>query len=255
VFAIERRQKIMSLLFDKRSILVQDTAALFKVTEETIRRDLKVLEKQGLLTRTHGGAVLLDDIRSEVPLEIREGINIKGKNLIGREAAKLVNDGDTILLDASTSSLYVAKHLKDKKGLTVITNAERIVLELAPCDDITIICTGGILRSKSLSYIGRVAEKAIGNYHADKVFFSCKGFSPKRGMTDSNEAESDIRKLMIRCSEKSVFLCDNTKFDKVGYINTARLDEIDYFYTDTTIPDEWRSEFDRHRVQLVTVTE
>lgn len=239
MFGVERRSKIMSVLYDKRSILVQEAAASFGVTEETVRRDLKALESQGLLSRTYGGAVLADDTRIEAPLEIREGINIAGKDSIGRYAAGMVNDGDTILLDASTSSLYVAKHIKYKKNLTVITNAERIILELSNCDDMTLISTGGILRKKSLSYVGRAAENAISNYYANKLFFSCKGFSPKRELTDSNEQESEIRKTMIRCSSQVIFLCDHTKFDKVGYVNTAKLSDISTIITDAPLPDTW----------------
>lgn len=239
MFGIERRSKIMSLLNENKSILVNETAELFEVTEETIRRDLKVLEGQGLLVKTHGGAVLSDDTKTEAPIEIREGINIAGKDAIGRKAAEMVNNGDTIILDASTSSLYVAKNIKDKKGLTVITNAERIIFELSDCEDITLISTGGILRQKSLSYVGRAAENNISSYYANKLFFSCKGFSPKRGLTDSNEQESDIRKTMLKCSEKAIFLCDHTKFDRVGYINTANLTDINTIITDSPFPDTW----------------
>lgn len=239
MFGIERRSKIMSILYDKRSILVQEAAASFGVTEETIRRDLKELESQGLLSRTYGGAILSDDTKTEAPLEIREGINIAGKDSIGKYAADMVNDGDTILLDASTSSLYVAKHIKNKKGLTVITNAERIILELSSCDDMTLISTGGILRNKSLSYVGRAAENAISSYYANKLFFSCKGFSPKGELTDSNEQESEIRRTMIHCSNQVIFLCDHTKFDKVGYVNTAKLADINIIITDAPLPDRW----------------
>jgi DeoR/GlpR family transcriptional regulator of sugar metabolism len=241
VFGIERRSKIMSILYEKKSILVSEAALSFYVTEETIRRDLKELEKKGLLTRTHGGAVLVDadDKRLEPPLEIREGINIKGKNSIGKYAADMVNDGDTLFLDASTSSLYVAKHLKNKKNLTIITNAERVIIELASCKDMTLISTGGIFRSSSLSYVGRAAENTISNYYANKLFLSCKGFSPKSELTDSNEQESEIRKTMIRCSSEVIFLCDHTKFDKVGYVNTARLTDINTIITDKPFPDSW----------------
>lgn len=239
MFGIERRSMIMSILYDKKSILVQEAAETFGVTEETIRRDLKELEGQGLLNRIYGGAVLADDTKTEAPLKIREGINILGKDSIGRCAAELVNDGDTILLDASTSSLYVAKHIKNKKGITVITNAERILIELSGCDDMTLISTGGILRSKSLSYVGHTAENAISAYYANKLFFSCKGFSPKRELTDSNEQESEMRKTMIRCSSQIIFLCDHTKFDKVGYVKTAKLTDINMIITDAPFPESW----------------
>lgn len=254
MFGIERRNSIINLLNEQRSITVQEAASLFNVAEETIRRDLKALERQGLVIRTHGGAVLSDDINTEPPLKIREGINIKGKNTIGKFAAGIVNNSDTIFMDASTSSLYVAKHIKDKKNLTVITNSEQIIMELKDCQDITIISTGGILRKESMSCVGHSAENAISSYHANIVFFSCKGFSPKRGMTDSNEMESVIRKLMIENSEKAVFLCDHTKFNKVGYVNTAHLKDIHHFITDAPLLEGWYEEIQKHNIKIDILT-
>lgn len=239
MFDVERRTRIMSTLQEKKELLVQETASLFSVTGETIRRDLKKLEGQGLLVRTHGGAVLPDDAMTETPLNIREGINITGKNFIGKLAASLIDNGDTIFLDASTSSLYVAKHIRKKKNLTVITNAERIIMELFDCPDITLISTGGIIRSKSLSCVGHMAENSIEGYHADKVLFSCKGFSPRHGLTDSNEQESEIRKAMLKCSETAIFLCDRTKYDKTGFVKTAKLEAIDVIIVDAPMPEDW----------------
>ncbi len=252
MFGVERRNKLLSLIQENKSVLVQEMAVFFGVTEETIRRDLKDLENSGFILRTHGGAILIDDSKAEATVEIRSGINIQGKDAIGREAAKLVKDGDTIILDASTSSLFVAKHIKNKKGVTVITNAQKILLELSGCEDFTLISTGGIFRYKSQSYVGKIAETALSNYHANKAFISCKGFSPKRGLMDSNEQESDVRKAMLRCSEEAVFLCDNTKFEKVGYVVTAQLRDFVYFITDTSIPEDWSQSFSESKVKLLS---
>lgn len=239
MFNIERKTKLLSHLSEKGSILVKDASQMFGVTEETIRRDLKELENQGLLLRTHGGAITTDDVKSEFPLEIRQGINMTGKNAIGREAAKLVKDGDTIMLDASTSSLFLARHIKEKKSLTVITNAEKIVFELSNCEEITLISTGGILRRKSMSYVGKSAQAALENYVADKVFFSCKGFLPERGLMDSNEQESQIKRTMISRSQKAIFLCDKTKFGRIGCETVAKLDDIHIIVTDEPMPENW----------------
>jgi DeoR/GlpR family transcriptional regulator of sugar metabolism len=253
VFAVERRNRMIALLNEQKSLVVQEIAAHFQVTEETIRRDLKTLENKGLLIRTHGGAILADDSKTEASLEIRQAINIQGKDAIGREGAKLVKDGDTIILDASTSSLFLARHLKEKKGLTVITNAMNVLWELAECEEITLISTGGILRSKSLSYVGRTAENALNNYFADTLFFSCKGFSPLRGLSDSNEQESDIRKTMLKCCNQSVFLCDHTKLDKMGYVTTAHLEDIDILITDKPLTPEWADQITGSQVELRVV--
>ncbi len=251
MFAEERRNRLLQLLNEKRSLSVPDAALQFDVTEETIRRDLKLLESAGFLQRTHGGAILADDAKTEPSLEVRQGINMPGKDRIGRCAADMVQDGDTVILDASTSALSLARHLRNKKNLTVITNAEKIVLELSTCADITLISTGGILRHQSLSYVGRAAEGMLSGLQADKAFLSCKGFNPLRGFTDSNEPESEIRRQMIRRSQQIVYLCDRTKMDRVGFVTTAALSEVDVLITDAPLPKGWDKEFKTAGVKVV----
>lgn len=251
MFGIERRGHIMNLLNEKKSLLVQEAAARYQVTEETIRRDLKALERQGQIVRTHGGAILLEDSHIEQSLDIRQGINISGKDNIGRTAAALITDGDTIILDASTSSLYVAKHIKDKKGLTIITNALRIIQELSECEEIKVISTGGNLRRESMSFVGYSAETMLGGYCANKLFLSSKGFSPKQGLSDSSESESQIRRKMIERSRKVIYLCDQTKFDQSGYITTAGLPDLDVIITEVSVPEDWIEELKKFDIELI----
>jgi DeoR/GlpR family transcriptional regulator of sugar metabolism len=231
------------MLNEKRSLSVPVAALHFDVTEETIRRDMKLLESSGFLQRTHGGAILSDDAKTEPSLAVRQGINMAGKDRIGRCAADMVLDGDTIILDASTSALSLARHLRHKKNLTIITNAEKIVMELSPVIDITLIVTGGILRHQSLSYVGRAAENMLSGLQADKAFLSCKGFNPLRGFTDSSEPESEIRRQMIRRSQQIIYLCDHTKMDRVGFVTTATPSEVDILITDASLPEGWDNAF------------
>ena len=251
MFAVERRNKIISLLNDKKSLSVQEAAELFGVAEETIRRDLNVLENQELLIRTHGGAVIADGPRNEISYERRKSINISGKDRIGMEAAKLIDDGDIIMLDASTSAFCLAKHIKEKKGITVITNAQSVIAELSATEGIELISTGGNLRRKSMSYVGRIAETALENYHATKLFFSCMGFSLERGITDSNGQESDMKQMMLRCSQKAYLLCDHTKFDKVGYASTAKAADIHAFITDEPLEDTVSKRLDQLGIEVL----
>ncbi len=241
----------MALLSEKESISVQEASAYFGVAEETIRRDMSILEEQKLLVRTHGGALLAGGPKPEISYEMRKKINISGKDRIGSEAAKLVSDGDTIILDASTSAFFLAKHVKNKKGLTVITNSENVIKELSTQSDIEIISTGGVLRRKSMSYVGRVAEDSLRNYHATKLFFSCMGFSLERGLTDSNGQESDMKKIMIACSQTICLLCDHTKFDMVGYASTARAEDIDVLIADQELSGEFSQGVDSLGIKVV----
>ncbi len=251
MFAVERRNQLLQLLQAQRSLSVPDAAARFDVTEETIRRDLKLMEKSGYLQRTHGGAVPADDARIEPSLAVRQGINIEGKDRIGQRASELVEDGDTLILDASTSALSLARHLKQKKKLTVITNSEQIIRELSASKEITLICTGGILRHESLSYVGRAAESVLAGLQADKAFLSCKGFSAQRGFTDSNEPESEIRRQMIRRSQQTIYLCDSTKINRVGFVTTAALSEVDQLVLDTPLPTDWAPVFEAAGIHIM----
>ena len=145
MLAIERRRKIISLLEERNSVLVPELSKIFKVTEETVRRDLEKLEGEGFLKRTYGGAVINDSINAELPLKIREVTNIEGKRAIGIKVAEYIKDGDTIMVDSSTTALQVAERIKDKRKITVITNSVKVVSELSSARDCKVISTGGTL--------------------------------------------------------------------------------------------------------------
>ena len=240
MLAVERRNKIEELIQKNKSVLVPELAKQFDVTTETIRGDLEKLEKQGVLIRTYGGATLVEGSESDIPVSDRDVINYEGKQRIGKRAARIIKDGETVFLDASTSSLHIARNIKEKKSLTIITNSERIIHELSSCENIRVMSTGGLLSTRNMSYVGRIVEKTIReNYFANKVFFSCRGATLARGLTESNEAEAEIKKAMIDCSESVFFLCDHTKIGKIGVPVISDFSKIDTLITDTKMTDEW----------------
>ncbi len=254
MLAVERRNKIEELIQKNKSVLVPELAKQFDVTTETIRGDLEKLEKQGVLIRTYGGAMLVEGSESDIPISDREIINYEGKGRIGKRAAKIIKDGETVFLDASTSSLHIARNIKDKKSVTVITNSERIINELASCENIRVMSTGGLLSQRNMSYVGRIVEKTIReNYFANKVFFSCRGATVARGLTESNEAEAEIKKAMIDCSESAIFLCDYTKIGKIGVPVISDFSRIDTLITDTKMTDEWSNMLAENDINLIEV--
>lgn len=254
VLAVERRSKIEEIITRDKSVLVVELAKQFEVTTETIRGDLEKLEKQGVLVRTYGGATLVEGSESDMDYTERAAVNAEGKQRIGERAAKLIKNGETIFLDASTSSLYVAKYIKDKQGLTVITNAERVVSELAGCANIKVICIGGTLTPKNMSYCGRIAEETIrSRYYANKLFFSCRGATILRGLTESSEEEAEIKKAMLERSETSIFLCDYKKLGKLGVPIISDLKSVDTFITDIKLTEEWRTFLEENDVELYEV--
>lgn len=232
-------------------MLVPSLSKMFNVTEETIRRDLEKLESQSMLVRTYGGATLPENTNSEMPVEIRQIINIDGKNLIGKEAACMVSDGETIILDASTSCLHLARNLKDKKGLTVITNSEKIIQELAAIGGITLISTGGIFERESFSYIGRAAENMVLNYNAGKCFISSSGFTISRGLTVSSEYHAEIKKAMIKASDRAIYLIDHTKFGRLGFASIAGIDSVKCLITDRELSGNWPEDMHNYSIEFI----
>lgn len=252
MLAVERRNIIEKEITERGNVLVAELAKKFDVTTETIRADLEKLEKQGILVRTYGGATIVDTAEPDIVTE-RDIINYEGKQRIGNAAARLVHDGETLFLDASTSALHMARCIKDKKGLTVITNAEKIVTELAACENIKVICVGGALNPKNMSFSGRAAQKCIReNYYANKFFFSCRGVTAARGLADSSEEEAEIKKAMLDMSESAVFLCDRNKLGRLGVPVISGLDRLDAVVTDVKLTEEWETVFAENGVRVVT---
>lgn len=254
MLAVERRSSIEQIINENGSVLVTDLARQFDVTAETIRNDLLKLEKQGVLIRTYGGATLVENNSTDMTITERDTVNYEEKQRIGKRAAQMIRNGETIFLDASTSAWHLARNIKDKSGITVITNASKIVSELAECDGIRVICTGGELTPRNMSYIGRIAENTIReNYFANKCFFSCKGVSLLHGLADSSEGEAEVKKTMIKNSESVIFLCDHNKLGRLGVPTIAGLDSVDCFITDVKLSEEWNEELERYDVSLITV--
>ncbi len=252
MLALERRKKIEDIIYRKRTVQVAELAAQFEVSMETIRSDLEKLEEKGLIVRTYGGAALADTAEPELGVDMRDIENYEGKQKIGRAAADLIRDGETIFLDASTSSLHLARSIKTKRSLIVITNSVRVVEELAMCDHITTICVGGRLSSRNLSFVGRVSETLIReHYAADKMFFSCRGLTVSLGLMDNTESEAEIKKAMMERAEEIIFLCDNQKPDRRGMQVICGFERLSRAVVEDGLPDEFYQAFSDAGVEVI----
>jgi DeoR/GlpR family transcriptional regulator of sugar metabolism len=239
MFTIERQQAIINLLKAEKSLSVAHLSKEFFIGEATIRRDLEKLEKAGLLRRIYGGAVLLEGLNSEIPLSVREMELKEEKNNIAYLACRMVNHGDTIIMDSSSTILKMIPHLKDKDRLTVITNGAKTAVELGGLSNIKVYCTGGVLRENSLSFIGEPAKRFVETFYAETLFFSCRAISMEKGITDSNEDEAGLRRLMMKNSKKVVLLCDHNKFNQISFSKIADFEHIDMLITDQKPVQEW----------------
>ncbi|MBE7023251.1 MAG: DeoR/GlpR transcriptional regulator [Clostridia bacterium] len=255
MLALERQKKILEFLNSDGVVSVSRLSAELGVTEETVRRDLEKLEKQEALRRTHGGAVPLEGTTYEISLEKRKNINVDAKIKLAKEAVKYVTAGDTIFLDASTTTFFMAKELKNRKNITVITNSLRVAVELSGCENIKVISVGGVL-SNNQSFVGRHAEKSIEeNYFASKIFFSSKGITADGGILESNEAECGIKHKMLANAREKYYLCDKSKMGGVGFVKLVPMNEVDYIVTEVEPDEKLQEKLDENEVKVIKISE
>lgn len=236
MFTEERQRLILELLQKNGRLHISELARQFGVSEVTLRADLSALERQGCLTRTHGGAVLRE--RSIFPgratLSFGEKVvrNLEAKRRIGRRAAEFVTDGMNVLLDAGTTILEIARNLRGRKDLTVITDSIPVAVELADYDGITVILTGGTLRAASLAVIGPESWSMLERLHVQLAFIGARGFTPERGFFCGNSVEAETKRRMMGSAERRLAVIDRSKFGETGLVPFASLDEFESLLVD-----------------------
>lgn len=253
MLAIERRSMILNQLKNDKVVLVSDMSAKFSVSEETIRRDMEKLEQEGYATRTYGGAIYNEDSR-ELPYEVRKRTNVAAKEKIAAEVAKMIKDGDYVMLDESTTSMYVARALKSRRNITLITNSIEIVLELAgDVQGWNIHCTGGLLKPYALAFTGHRAESVISAYHVNFAILSCEGLDIDAGYTDSREDNAMMKRAMINSAKKVILVADSGKFGKTSFISVGKLSELDTLVTEKHPGEQWQATLEENGVNLIVV--
>ncbi|MBQ9747648.1 MAG: DeoR/GlpR transcriptional regulator [Clostridia bacterium] len=251
MLAIERRNAILAKLATDGKVIVSDLSEEFQVTEETIRRDLEKLDKEGLAKKTYGGAVVLDSHGADLPFNVRKRVNANFKEIIAQKIAGMIHDGDTVMLDASTTAISVTKYIKNRENITLVTNSVEILLELADKADWNILSTGGMLKKGSLALVGPSAEKTIRGFHVDIAICSSKGIDMHMGISDSNEKDAQIKEAIFASADKKVLAVDSSKFGKCSFVKVCDLDDVDVVVTNAKPSEEWIAYFREHRVELV----
>lgn len=250
MLAAERRKKIIELAHQEKRVLVSVLSRMFDVTEETIRRDLEKLEKEGIVTRTYGGAMLNRHTNEDLPFTARNIMNTEIKQDIAIKAMDLINEGDTMMVDPSSTSFELLKLLTNKNNLTVITNSVHILNDFSG-SEMNIVSTGGHLRPRSSSLVGPVAHHTLQRYNVDKAIISCKGMDLDKGITESNEPECELKKYMLQQSDKVILLADHTKFDKVAFTVLSDLERVDYLVTDQKPSEPWIRRLAELNIELI----
>ncbi len=251
MLALERQKRILELLSIEGAVMVSRLSTELGVTEETVRRDLEKLEAKELLRRTHGGALPMDEGSYEPSLEKRKALNVEAKQSLARKAVQYIASGDSIFLDASTTTFYMAKEIKSMKNVTVITNSIRVINELSGVEGVKVIAVGGIV-SNNQSLVGAMAENYITeNYFADKMFFSSKGIGDNSIILEGNEQECFIKQRMIKNSRIQYYLCDKSKIGRVGYMRLSSFEDISCLVTDADISGELKATLDEYNVEII----
>ena len=250
MLAIERRSQILKALEAEKRVLVPELAKKYAVTEETIRRDLEKLEKEGLLKKTYGGAVQAQNLSHELPYKVRAETNIAQKRIIAEKISQLIKANENILLDASSTCVHIAKKLKSVNNLTIITNSVEILIEYSTSNSASVISTGGVLRDSSLSLVGSGAAGVISQFMADRAIISCKGLDFEKGIMESNLAEAEIKRVMASSAKQVILAIDSSKFGQLSFAKTLGIRMVNIVVSDH-VPPEWTRFFDEHDIKVV----
>lgn len=251
--AAERQQAIVDWVNTKGKASVRDLARHFGVSEVTIRLDLTFLDEKGLVLRSRGAALVKNRIARELTLREKHGEHAALKRKLGEATARLIANGERIIVDSGTTTEEVAIALHDHQDLVVMTNGLNIANRLATAEQVKVMVAGGLLRKKSLSFYGTSAEASLRHLHFDKVILGVDGFDLKLGLTTHFEAEASLNRLMCRASEQIVVVTDSSKFRRRGFHAICDIKDIDVLVTDSGIPPDYAERIVQLGARLIVV--
>lgn len=229
----ERQKQIVALLTKRGRLSVAEIVEQFSISVATARRDMESLASQGKAQRVHGGVLAIDQASPELPILERTGEQEHEKSLIGRAAAKLISNGETIFLSSGTTVLEIAKQLRERKNLTVITNSLPVLNALAGIKEITVVSLGGQLRESELSFIGHITEQALAEIRVDKVIMGIRGISLEHGLTNEYLQETLTDRAILKIGREVIIVADHSKVNRVSTALLAPLTTVHTFVTDS----------------------
>jgi DeoR family transcriptional regulator, fructose operon transcriptional repressor len=251
MLSAERKLKIAEIIDRSGGIRTSELSDLFHVSEMTVLRDLATLEKQGILTRVYGGAVSSKNLFGETPNVVREKIRITEKNKISSMAAQLIQEGDNIFLDGSTTAHALAKRLGSFSGLRVISIGLDILNELSGMEGVEVISPGGVLDRVTMNFLGRNTENFLRDLNSDKAFISTSSISIKAGLTEPNPQQAFVKKIMLNNSQQKILLIDSSKFNEVALNRICDLEDLDVIITDNKPDDIYFRFFKENDIKLL----
>jgi len=249
---LERQNQIMQFLVRNQRISVTEICETFEVSEATARRDLEALAVQGKLQRVHGGAIPVGHAAPELPLLERCLEQASEKERIGKAAAAMVNNNETILLGSGTTVLEVAKNIRKHKGLTVITNSLPVINTLSGLPEISVIVLGGMLRDSELSFIGHITEQALAEVRAEKVFIGTRAISLDQGLTNDYLQETMTDRAILKAGREVIVVADHSKFGRVATALLAPIESVHTIVTDEGTEQDFLDAVQERGLRVVT---
>ncbi|MGQ9585951.1 MAG: DeoR/GlpR family DNA-binding transcription regulator [Anaerolineae bacterium] len=246
----ERRREVLRFVQANDGATVAELAERFGVSESTIRRDLQRLGRREAILRTHGGAL---PAAPEPPILQRKGEQSEAKQRIGRAAADLIADGETVFIGSGTTAWEITQHLAGKKDLTVITNALNVAYALVACPHISVIVIGGLLRHSELSMLGHLSDLVLRELHAHKAFMGVRAISVRHGLTNDYLMETLTDRLILQMASEVIIVADHTKFGKVSTVLLAPVTEVDVIVTDTGLSEGTAKEYEALGIDVMLV--
>ncbi|MFM1655075.1 DeoR/GlpR family DNA-binding transcription regulator [Brevibacillus sp. B_LB10_24] len=254
MFAAERIKKIKKILLEYKKVDVSHLSQIFSVSEVTIRKDLEKLENEGFLTKIHGGAVLNELSPLDIPQNLVEIPEFENKQMIGIIAAQMIANNEAVFIGAGSTCLQIAKHIKDRKNLTVVTNNISVAVELSVVPTIRVVLTGGDVRADAFtqSVVGQQVLDEIGGIYVDKAFIGVGGISQKRGFTVHDSNDAAIAAAIAKSSNELIIVADHTKFNKIAFSPLGDLLSADKVISDESVPEEYIQYFFEHDIPIYT---
>jgi Transcriptional regulators of sugar metabolism len=247
----QRREKILELIREDGHAKVLDLSRIFKVTEVTIRQDLERLEKEGLVRREHGGAVLIDIDTGVRNITLQNRKNMAEKMMIARKAVSFIENGDTIILDSGSTTTEIAKLIVDFQNITVITNALNIALILGAHPNINLVVTGGEFKAPTLSLTGQKAADFFYNLNVDKLFLATAGITLKSGLTYPSISDICVKRAMIESANEVFLVADSTKIGVNSFASLGALSLVNLLITDSHISPENEEMFKNNEIAYI----
>jgi len=245
-----RLKFILREIEDHGSVSVANLALRMHVSEMTIRRDLSGLDRKGIINRIHGGAVSARGRSYEPPLTIRASENLEAKKMIGKTAARLVAEGDSIAIDTGSTALEVAHNLTEYRNLTVVTSSLHVANLLFNKPGIRLILSGGTVRQEEASLIGKLAELTYESLFVDRLFLGVGAINVKTGLTEYNLDDTLIKQAMIRSAKEVILVADSTKFNQIAFVRVAPLSILHQVVTEKPLEGNLMEAFTRLNISI-----